>query len=234
MPERPTPAVNGHEVGSPALQASRSISSFEPAARTVVSCASIAMDGSFCLFWAKGLGGLPTDTRVSLPRAVAEIPGSSMEASNEIVAARKARRFQPIPTPFECHLGVETATPSSLWAPDADPSLGTGDFATAQSGQTKLSGGRFWGHSARADRLRSAAGKGPADHDPLDLRGALEDRVDLGVPVPLLHREVLDVAVASQDLHGLLGDPHRHLARLELRHGPLGPLEVTVASQPRG
>src|SRR6266540_5871837 len=80
----------------------------------------------------------------------------------------------------------------------------------------------------------SALGQGPADHDPLDLGGALEDRVDLGVPVPLLHREVLDVAVASQDLDGLLGDPHGPLAGLELAHGALGRPELRpVAGHPR-
>src|SRR5438105_11619480 len=80
---------------------------------------------------------------------------------------------------------------------------------------------------------RSAAGESTADDDALDLGRALEDRVDLRVPVPLLHREVLDVAVPTEDLHRLLGDPDGGLARLELRHRALGVLELSVAREPR-
>src|SRR5215218_10871682 len=60
------------------------------------------------------------------------------------------------------------------------------------------------------------------DHEPLDLRGALEDRVDLRVAVHPLHRELPRVAVAAQDLYGPLGHQDRDLARLELRHRDLG------------
>src|SRR5580704_9581586 len=49
---------------------------------------------------------------------------------------------------------------------------------------------------------------GPGDDEPLDLRGAFEDRVDLGVPVPALDRVLADIAVSTHDLNGLLGDPH--------------------------
>src|SRR5438093_1016694 len=79
-------------------------------------------------------------------------------------------------------------------------------------------------------RARSGAGGGPRDHDALDLGGPLEDRVDLGVPVPLLHREVLDVAVAAEDLDGLLGHRHRGLARLQLRHRAFGVIEGDVVA----
>src|SRR6266571_4385442 len=78
------------------------------------------------------------------------------------------------------------------------------------------------GTAYRAAGSVRRAGQGAADDDPLDLRRPLEDRVDLRVAVPLLHREVLDVAVPAQDLHGLLGHPHRGLAALQLRHRPTG------------
>src|SRR5439155_18504433 len=97
MPEVPTPAVNGQLVGSPALQASTSISSFDPAATTEGSCASIATAGSFCLFWAKGLGGLPTETSVSV--AAPAGPGSPVNAAARTMASRNANRR--IRTPFE-------------------------------------------------------------------------------------------------------------------------------------
>src|SRR3954452_5965478 len=65
----------------------------------------------------------------------------------------------------------------------------------------------------------------PRDHEPLNLRGALEDRVDLRVPVPALDRELARVAVAAEDVHRALGGPHRVLAGLELAHRALGGLE---------
>src|SRR3954468_23503794 len=64
-PETPTPPGNGHVVSSPALQASSSISSLEPATRMFGRLASTASAGSFCLFSENGVGGLPTDTCVS-------------------------------------------------------------------------------------------------------------------------------------------------------------------------
>src|SRR5215471_14068388 len=63
-PETPTPGVNGHVVGSPALHASMSISSFEPATTIDGWAASIATAGSFCLFCENGDGGLPFVTSV--------------------------------------------------------------------------------------------------------------------------------------------------------------------------
>src|SRR5713226_236316 len=68
------------------------------------------------------------------------------------------------------------------------------------------------------------------DHEPLDLARALEQRVDLGVAVPLLDREVADVAVAAADLDRLLRDLHCHLAGLQLRHRALGLLELAAAA----
>src|SRR5215211_9496323 len=66
---------------------------------------------------------------------------------------------------------------------------------------------------------------GAGDDEALDFGGALEERVDLRVAVPLFDREVADVAVATEDLNGLLGDPHRDLARLELAHRAFAVLE---------
>src|SRR5690348_1816630 len=64
------------------------------------------------------------------------------------------------------------------------------------------------------------------DHQALDLRGALEDRPDLGVAVHALDGELPRVAVAAEDLDRALGHPDRDLTRLELRHRALRGLEV--------
>jgi len=69
MPETPTPFVNGHVVSSPELHASMSMLSFAPAARTAGWFASIATDGSFCLFSENGDTGLPVLTRFEVPAA---------------------------------------------------------------------------------------------------------------------------------------------------------------------
>src|SRR5213593_2132865 len=70
----------------------------------------------------------------------------------------------------------------------------------------------------------------PRDDQALDLAGAFEERVDLGVAVPLLDREVADVAVAAADLDRLLGDLDRHLAGLQLRHRALRLLELAAVT----
>src|SRR4051812_9273742 len=78
-------------------------------------------------------------------------------------------------------------------------------------------------------------GDGAADDQALDLRRALEDRVDLRVAVPALHGELARVAVAAEDVHRALGRPQRHLAGLELAHRALGVVErLVVAAHPRG
>src|SRR5438270_3060849 len=74
----------------------------------------------------------------------------------------------------------------------------------------------------------------PRDDQLLDLGGALEDVVDLGVAVPALDRELARVAVAAENLDRALGNPHGHLSRLQLAHRALGVLERdVVASHPR-
>src|SRR3954454_6034436 len=76
---------------------------------------------------------------------------------------------------------------------------------------------------------------GARDDQLLDLRGALEDVVDLRIPVPALDRELARVAVSAQDLDGPFGRPDGDLAGLELAHRALGVLEpVGVAAHPRG
>src|SRR4051794_32382985 len=66
----------------------------------------------------------------------------------------------------------------------------------------------------------------PGDDQPLDLRGALEDRVDLGVAVHALDGELARVAVAAEDLDRPLRGPDGDLAGLQLAHRALGVLEV--------
>src|SRR3989442_4091524 len=71
----------------------------------------------------------------------------------------------------------------------------------------------------------------PRDDQALDLAGAFEEGVDLGVAVPFPAREVAAVAVAAADLDRLLGDLDRHLAGLQLGHGAvrLGELAAIAA-----
>src|SRR3954468_16275884 len=77
------------------------------------------------------------------------------------------------------------------------------------------------------------AGDRPADDQPLDLAGPLEDGVDLRVAVPALDRVFAGVAVAAEDLDGLLGHPDRGLAGVQLRHRALAVLERhLVAAHP--
>src|SRR6476469_7307561 len=79
--------------------------------------------------------------------------------------------------------------------------------------------------SATAPLLDVVPGDRPGDDQPLDLRGALEDRVDLRVAVHALHRELARVTVAAEDLDRPLGRPDGDLAGLQLRHRALGVLK---------
>src|SRR5213594_2489594 len=88
---------------------------------------------------------------------------------------------------------------------------------------------RAWTPDA-ATAVTLVACESPRDDEPLDLAGALEERVDLGVAVPFLDWEVADVAVAAADLDRLLGHLHGHLAGLQLRHRALGVLELAAVS----
>ena len=76
---------------------------------------------------------------------------------------------------------------------------------------------------------------GSGDRQPLDLRGALEEGEDLGVAVPTLEWVVAHVAVAAEDLDGLVGDPDGVLARVELRHRAFSGFEALAgAGHPAG
>src|SRR3954465_10548186 len=70
------------------------------------------------------------------------------------------------------------------------------------------------------------------DDEALDLRGALEDRVDLRVAVHPLDRVLARVAVAAEDLDRALGAPHGDLAGLELAHRALGVRERAAGPAP--
>src|SRR6266851_774840 len=80
------------------------------------------------------------------------------------------------------------------------------------------------------------------DDEPLDLARTFEERVDLGVAVPLLDREVPDVAVAAADLDRLLRDLDRDLPPLPLPHralcflnlAPVAPSPKPPPDEPRG
>src|SRR5919197_5415086 len=100
MPESPTPSVNGQVLGSPAAHDSRSISSLEPAATMVGRLASTATDGSFCLFCANGVAGLPTDTSVSLPVTPELAAGNNANMALPTTAASNSNRLDVIDSPL--------------------------------------------------------------------------------------------------------------------------------------
>ena len=88
IPEPPTPGVNGQVVGSPALQASMSMLSLDPAARTSSLLASIATAGSFCLFCERtgSAGCRPRPHGLPVPRL-----RSARQARARLPARRAAR-----------------------------------------------------------------------------------------------------------------------------------------------
>src|SRR5260370_4326738 len=104
-PDSPTPGVNGHVVGSPALHVSSSMLSLAPATTTDGSCASIATAGSFCLFCENGVTGLPTVTSVpvsggSATGAAAPVPAPATTRNNAAPAAAHltVRIGSPLPS----------------------------------------------------------------------------------------------------------------------------------------
>src|ERR1700742_2263817 len=74
------------------------------------------------------------------------------------------------------------------------------------------------------------AGDRAGNDQALDLGGALEDGVDLGVAVHPLDRELAGVAVAAEDLDRPLGRPDGDLSGLQLRHRALGALEFLAGA----
>src|SRR3954468_13619012 len=104
-----------------------------------------------------------------------------------------------------------------------------------KAGSTNSTRGRPCSPTLTAPLFDLQTADRPRDDQALDLRGPLEDRVDLGVAVHALDRELARVAVAAEDLDRPLGRPDRHLAGLELAHRALGVLEaVVVAPHPGG
>src|SRR5919197_5899083 len=90
----PTPGVKGQVVSSPALQASMSISSLAPAARTFGWFASTASAGSFCLFCANGVVGLLSVTNASVEVALTGVVGSANAAAIAERSNREPRLIQ--------------------------------------------------------------------------------------------------------------------------------------------
>src|SRR5690349_2786106 len=83
----------------------------------------------------------------------------------------------------------------------------------------------------QAGLLDAQAGDRSADHELLDLLGAFEDVVDLGVAVQVLDGVLAGVAVAAEELDGSLGDPHSDATGVELRLSALCVLVLAVAGE---
>src|SRR5215471_15879320 len=108
-PDEPTPGVNGHVVGSPALHASMSMLSLAPATASAGLFASIATAGSFCLFCEKMSRGLPTVT--SVPAAGASRTGALAAGLARAVPAPPSTTHNTAPA--AANLGACIGTPSS-------------------------------------------------------------------------------------------------------------------------
>src|SRR5215216_1398252 len=81
MPDTPTPSVNGQSLSGPALHASMSMLSLDPAASTVGLRWSTTTAGSFCLFCENGVAGLPLLTRTDCALAGPATTTNSAAAS---------------------------------------------------------------------------------------------------------------------------------------------------------
>src|SRR5216683_3232368 len=122
----------------------------------------------------------------------------------------------------------------SLWSLPPSAAAITAWVSRARRCSRRASRGSTAPDSATCAACDLVVGDRSRDDEPLDLARTFEERVDLGVAVPLLDREVPDVAVAAADLDRLLGDLDRDLARLQLRHRALCLLELaTVATFPQ-
>src|SRR5262249_28823808 len=88
--------------------------------------------------------------------------------------------------------------------------------------------------STASERLLAQAEDRAGDDEPLDLARPLVDLGDLCVAVVPLHRELLRVPVAAEDLDGLRGLAPRHLRRVQLRLGALLRVGPALLLQPGG
>src|SRR5712691_9584837 len=84
------------------------------------------------------------------------------------------------------------------------------------------------------ERSQSPPCEFASNHQPLDLGRAFPDLIDLGIAVPFFDGEVADVAVAAQDLDGVVGDAHGHVAGFELGHARLAGEGPTLGGGPGG
>src|SRR3954454_5143377 len=112
MPLTPTPGVNGHVLGSPALQRSMSMLSLAPAARTLGLNWLTASPGSFCLLCEKYRSSLPTVTSVSTVAADATT-GTRVRPSERATAVRAdllMATSDPERTPLSPTLGIPFGT----------------------------------------------------------------------------------------------------------------------------
>src|ERR1017187_7053868 len=85
---------------------------------------------------------------------------------------------------------------------------------------------------SRAKPLLLTFQKLPCDHQTLNLAGAFPDGAQLHVAIKLLHRVILDEAVAAVDLHGLAGDAHRRLGSEQLGHGGFARQALAAVEHP--
>src|SRR5882762_6022033 len=72
------------------------------------------------------------------------------------------------------------------------------------------------------------------DHHPLDLRRALVDLRDLGVPEQPLHGVLVDVTIAAVDLHAFFRRPHAGLRGEQFGHAGLERAALLLVTQPGG
>src|SRR5579871_2922214 len=106
-------------------------------------------------------------------------------------------------------------------------SISSAPVTTTQSGWRR-------GATTAMPSLDSHAGDGSGDHQPLDLGGSFEDRVDLRIPVPPLDRVITHVPVAAEDLDGFFRDLDGGLAGEELGHRALtAGVRLAVRTHPR-
>src|SRR4029077_8246482 len=125
-------------------------------------------------------------------------------------------------SPASASCGITSARTKLVTSSQRSPVAASISISRTLSAVAMISGS-FWNPSrGPTSRIFTARGviSGPeraGDHHLLHLVGALADRQDLGVAVEAADRVLLDEAVATVDLHRLLGRAHREAAALQLR-----------------
>src|SRR6266498_5838168 len=132
---------------------------------------------------------------------------------------------------------------TSATRPERSISSPTKPEPNAAGINSKASTGRFRRPTGKAGRPEDATASGASvpwkqefsgDHEALDLRGALVDLVQLGVPHQLLDRVLLHVAVAAENLDGVGRDLHADVGREPLRIAGLQRRAHALIDHPRG